>query len=164
MPKHSFKLSKRIGNVSSCPRRLPDERDLRDADVCGTVRVHHDGYVNLTVTEVRLTDGRRFRRGNGLEELLTCVARSFAHRRRQRAVSPASWQQTDRGVQLGAHVTLRSEHKTFERRKVCMQVEKLLAFKGRPLSDGRRRKWLALQLRSDLFDDPFLHVTMAQLH
>lgn len=158
MPKHS-----RSFKLSSCPRRLPNEHDLKDADVCGVVRVHQNGYVNLTVTEVRLRDGRRFRRGNGLEELLTCVARSFAHRRRQRAVSPTSWQKTNRGVQLGAHVTLRSEHKTLERRKVCMQVEKLLAFKGFPVK-GRRREWLALQLRSDLFDDPFLHVTMAQLY
>lgn len=158
MPKRSRQLSKRIRKVRSCSRRPPNEHDLRGADVCGVVRVHRNGYVNLTVTEMRLRDGRRFRRGDGLEELLLCTARSFAHRHGYRAVSPKSWQIMERGVQLGAHVTLRSKHKTSRRRKVCMRVEKIIAFQG------HRHKWMALTLHSDLFDDPFLHVSMAQLH
>ena len=159
MPKRSrsFKLSKRIRKVRSCPQYPPDERILQGADVCGVVQVHRTGYVNLTVTEVRLRDGRSFRRGNGLEELLVCAAHSFAHRQGRRATSPKSWVMKDQGVQLGAHVTLRSKHKTFERRKVCMQVERLVVLRG------RRRDSIVMKLHSDLFDDKFLHVTMAQL-
>ena len=153
----SFRLSKRIREVRSCPRYPQKADELRGADACGVVRVLQDGYVNLTVTEVRLRDGRTFRRGNGLEEFLVCASRSFAHSQGHRATSPKSWKRTHRGVQLGAHVTLKSKHKTSERRKVCMKVEKLILFQG------RRHKWVALKLKSNLFDDGFLHLSTGQI-
>ena len=155
----SFKLSKRIRKVRSCPRHSPKADELRGADVCGVVRVLENGYVNLTVTEVRLRDGRRLHRGRGLEEFLVCASRSFAHRRGLRAVSPKSWTRAHRGVQLGAHVTLSSKHKKAKGSKVCITAENLIFFQG------RRHKWVALQFKSDLFDAPegLLHLSTGQI-